>query len=70
MLFHLINLASRIAWLPIVLPARGLIWALEEWYRKSELSCDRAGLLAGQDVEAARRGHGIEILRVGHTMAP
>ena len=55
MLFHLINLASRIAWLPIVLPARGLIWALEEWYRKSELSCDRAGLLAGQDVEAARR---------------
>jgi len=55
MLFHLINLAARIAWLPVVLPARGLIWALEEWYRKSELSCDRAGLLAGQDVEAARR---------------
>ena len=32
-----------------------MIWGLEEWYRKSELSCDRAGLLAGQDVEAARR---------------
>ncbi|HTV98832.1 MAG TPA: M48 family metallopeptidase [Streptosporangiaceae bacterium] len=55
MLFHLLNLVTRIAWLPIVLPARGIIWALEEWYRKSELSCDRAGLLAGQDVEAARR---------------
>ena len=55
MLYHLINLAARIAWLPVVLPARGVIWGLEEWYRKSELSCDRAGLLAGQDVEAARR---------------
>jgi Zn-dependent protease with chaperone function len=55
MLFHLLNLVTRIAWLPIVLPAKGIIWALEEWYRKSELSCDRAGLLAGQDVEAARR---------------
>ena len=55
MLFHLMNLVSRIAWLPVLIPARGVIWALEEWYRKSELSCDRAGLLAGQDVEAARR---------------
>jgi len=55
MLYYLLNLVTRIAWLPIVLPARGVIWALEEWYRKSELSCDRAGLLAGQDVEAARR---------------
>jgi Zn-dependent protease with chaperone function len=27
--------------------------ALFEWYRKSELSCDRAGLLAGQDPNAA-----------------
>src|SRR4029077_2438042 len=27
----------------------------EEWFRKSELSCDRAGLLAGQDLDAARR---------------
>jgi Zn-dependent protease with chaperone function len=29
--------------------------ALFEWYRKSELSCDRAGLLAGQDQTAAMR---------------
>ncbi len=55
MLYHLLNLVARLAWLPIVLPAKGVIWALEEWYRKSELSCDRAGLLAGQDVAAARR---------------
>jgi Zn-dependent protease with chaperone function len=55
MLYHLLNLVTRIAWLPVVLPAKGVIWALEEWYRKSELSCDRAGLLAGQDIDAARR---------------
>ena len=56
MLFHLINLAARIAWMPIgYIGLRGIIWGLEEWYRKSELSCDRAGLLASQDPEAARR---------------
>jgi len=56
MLFHLINLAARVAWMPIgFIGLRAIIWALEEWFRKSELSCDRAGLLAGQDVEAARR---------------
>jgi Zn-dependent protease with chaperone function len=55
MMFHLINLAARIAWSPIVFPLKAIVWGLEEWYRKSELSCDRAGLLAGQDVEAARR---------------
>src|SRR5260370_22614612 len=56
MLFHLIRLAARIAWMPIgYLGLRGIIWGLEEWYRKSELSCDPAGLLAGPDVEAAPR---------------
>jgi Zn-dependent protease with chaperone function len=56
MLFHLINLARRIAWMPIgYMGLRAIIWGLEEWYRKSELSCDRAGLLAGQDVESGRR---------------
>ena len=34
---------------------RAIIWGLEEWFRKSELSCDRAGLLAGQDIDASRR---------------
>jgi Zn-dependent protease with chaperone function len=56
MLMFLIQLAARIAWMPIgYLGLRGIIWGLEEWFRKSELSCDRAGLLAGQDVDAGRR---------------
>src|SRR6202522_3030685 len=56
MLYNLIQLAQRIAWMPIgYLGLRAVIWGLEEWFRKSELSCDRAGLLAGQDVDAARR---------------
>ena len=56
MLYNLIVLATRIAWMPIgYIGLRAIIWGLEEWYRKSELSCDRAGLLAGQDVEASRR---------------
>jgi Zn-dependent protease with chaperone function len=56
MLFHLVNLAARLALVPFAwLGLKAVIWGLEEWYRKSELSCDRAGLLAGQDVAAARR---------------
>jgi Zn-dependent protease with chaperone function len=56
MLYNLIVLASRIAWMPIgYIGLRAIIWGLEEWYRKSELSCDRAGLLAGQDLDASRR---------------
>jgi Zn-dependent protease with chaperone function len=56
MLYNLILLAQRIAWMPIgYLGLRAIIWGLEEWYRKSELSCDRAGLLAGQDPDASRR---------------
>jgi Zn-dependent protease with chaperone function len=56
MLYALIQLAQRIAWMPLgYIGLRGIIWGLEEWYRKSELSCDRAGLLAAQDPDAARR---------------
>ena len=56
MLLFLIQLAARIAWMPLgYIGLRAIIWGLEEWLRKSELSCDRAGLLAGQDVDAARR---------------
>jgi len=56
MLFYLIGLAARLALVPIAwIGLKAVIWGLEEWYRKSELSCDRAGLLAGQDVPAARR---------------
>ena len=41
---------------PIVgLAARAVLVALLEWYRKSELSSDRAGLLAVQDPDVAMR---------------
>jgi Zn-dependent protease with chaperone function len=56
MLFHLMRLAARLAFVPFAwIGLKAIIWGLEEWYRKSELSCDRAGVLAGQDVEAGRR---------------
>src|SRR5215471_4505597 len=56
MILILISLAARVAWMPLgYIGLRAIIWALEEWFRKAELSCDRAGLLAGQDVDAARR---------------
>jgi Zn-dependent protease with chaperone function len=55
MLLWLLGLAQRIAWTPIGIGVQAIVWGLEEWFRKSELSCDRAGLLAGQDLEAARR---------------
>ena len=41
---------------PIVgLAARAVLLALMEWYRKAELSCDRAGILAVQDPEPGLR---------------
>ena len=56
MLFYLIALAQRLALVPFAwVGLKAVIWGLEEWYRKSEMSSDRAGLLATQDVEAARR---------------
>jgi hypothetical protein len=56
MLLWLLQLAARIAWMPIgFIGLRAIIWGLEEWFRKSELSCDRAGLLACQDPDAAKR---------------
>jgi Zn-dependent protease with chaperone function len=56
MLYYLVNLAARFALVSFAwIGLRAVIWGLEEWHRKSELSADRAGLLATQDVEAARR---------------
>src|SRR5262249_12770041 len=56
MLFHLTRLATRLAWFAVgYITLRAIIAALEEWHRKSELSCDRAGVLGGQDPAAARR---------------
>ena len=56
MLVSLTRLALRVAWFPIgYIGLRAIVMGLEEWQRKSELSCDRAGLLASQDPEAAQR---------------
>ena len=58
MLLQLINIATSIQWMPIgYWGIRAIIQGLNEWYRKSELSGDRAGLLCGQDPEAALRVH-------------
>src|SRR5437764_407322 len=39
MLFHLIGLAQKVIWFPFgYLGLRAIIWGLEEWFRKSELS--------------------------------
>ncbi len=56
MLFQLVRLATRLALVPFAwIGLKAVIWGLEEWYRKSELTGDRAGLLAGQDLAAGRR---------------
>ncbi|CAM5624332.1 Peptidase M48 domain-containing protein OS=Streptomyces glaucescens OX=1907 GN=SGLAU_11810 PE=3 SV=1 [Streptomyces glaucescens] len=56
-LLFLTNLALRVAWIPLGNVAiMAIVTALREWFRKSELSADRAGLLAGQDLQASLRG--------------
>jgi Zn-dependent protease with chaperone function len=58
MLMWLMNLSGAVAWLPGgQLGIQALVTALLEWFRKAELSSDRAGLLVGQDIEAAVRTH-------------
>src|SRR6266542_3486377 len=48
--------AVRLAWLPVgSLALRAISAGLREWWRKAELSADRAGLLAGQDPHASMR---------------
>ena len=56
-LLFLTNLAVRVAWIPLGnLAIMAIVTALREWFRKSELSADRAGLLVGQDLQASMRG--------------
>ena len=58
LLDRLLRLQRSVAWVPLgVTGLRAVIAALHEWQRKSELSCDRAGLLTGQDPQAALRAH-------------
>ncbi|MFJ5552225.1 M48 family metallopeptidase [Streptomyces sp. NPDC093225] len=56
-LLFLTNLALKVAWIPLgTVTVTALVTALREWFRKSELSADRAGLLVGQDLQASMRG--------------
>jgi Zn-dependent protease with chaperone function len=48
--------AASLSWLPVgAIALRAIIAAMLEWWRKAELSADRAGLLACQDPAAALR---------------
>ncbi|GHG69012.1 M48 family metallopeptidase [Streptomyces griseocarneus] len=56
-LLFLTNMAVKVAWIPLGnLAVMAIVTALREWFRKSELSADRAGLLVGQDLQASMRG--------------
>ncbi len=56
MIIILTRMVLRLAWFPIgVFALYGIIAALFEWWRKAELSADRAGLLACQDPAASLR---------------
>ncbi|TLW91647.1 M48 family metallopeptidase [Saccharomonospora piscinae] len=56
MLLRLLDLRPSMSWNPMsALGLRAVLAALTEWFRKAELSCDRAGLLCGQDSAAALR---------------
>jgi Zn-dependent protease with chaperone function len=58
MLLRLLRLLNSMSWMPVgYWGLRAIIAALREWYRKAELSADRAGLLCGQDPEVALRTH-------------
>ena len=55
-LLFLTSFAVKVAWIPLGNVAiMALVTALREWFRKSELSADRAGLLVGQDIKASMR---------------
>jgi Zn-dependent protease with chaperone function len=58
MLLQLAQLSGGLSWIPFgALGLRAVLAGLYEWQRKAELSCDRAGLLACQDPDAAQRAH-------------
>lgn len=58
LLFLLLDMSSRV--MPIVSQAIvPITLALLEWSRKAEISCDRAGLLAVQDMDSAMGMHAV-----------
>ena len=55
---RLIRMITGVAWMPAgYWGMRAVIAALLDWYRRAELSADRAGLLCVQDPSAALRAH-------------
>lgn len=60
MLFRLLRMLQGMSWLPVgYWGLRAIVAALREWFRKAELSADRAGLLCSQDPAAALRMHAL-----------
>jgi Zn-dependent protease with chaperone function len=58
LLMRLLRLQATVQWVPVgALGLRAVIAALMEWFRKAELTADRAGLLCGQDPAASLRQH-------------
>jgi hypothetical protein len=52
----LTRLVTNVSWVPVgAIALRAIIVAMYEWWRKAELSADRAGLLAAQDPAASLR---------------
>jgi Zn-dependent protease with chaperone function len=63
MLERLARLLISMSWMPVgYWSLRAIIAALREWYRKAELSADRAGLLCVQDPQAALQ---VQIMMAG-----
>jgi hypothetical protein len=58
MLLRMLGMVQGMSWTAIgYWGMRAIIAALLEWFRKAELSADRAGLLCGQDPAVALRAH-------------
>ena len=58
LLVQLVNLSQSVQWLAVgAWGMRVIVLALHEWFRKAELSADRAGLLCTQDPDVALRVH-------------
>jgi Zn-dependent protease with chaperone function len=58
MLLRMLGMVQGMSWTAIgYWGMRAIIFALLEWFRKAELSADRAGLLCGQDATVALRAH-------------
>ncbi len=58
MLYILMMMSGVASWVPFgPLGMQAVIHALKEWYRKAELSSDRAGLLVSQDLDVSIRVH-------------